>query len=157
VRERAGGVDAVLVFGGPPCTAYSSACADTSRFPARYRCKRADEAYYAALAERAAAVQALKQLRTSGAAASALEQAGQRVREAEQELAALKAASEEATAAAKQEAIEDTARLHDSDALVKSFLGLYKSVEAEANALGRPGFLGMENPYSTRPRGLWNR
>jgi hypothetical protein len=55
------------------------------------------------------------------------------------------------------EAAEDAKALSRSDALVRSFLALFKVVEAEAAARGAPAAIIMENPYATQYRGLWNR
>lgn len=176
VSARAHRAGAVLVFGGPPCQRYSGATSDTSRYPARYKSKAADEALHAAIRRRADAALALALTREAGqgppsaaaapgggawaaaaGAAVALAAAEAALYEAVQAEAAAAAASRAAHEAARDEAMRDAAAVSDADALVKDFLNMYKQIEAEAYAVGVPCFLVMENPYSTRSRALWAR
>jgi hypothetical protein len=161
-----GALDAVAVYGGPPCQRYSAAAADPIRFPLRYKLRDAERALHEALKANAAAAAALHDANRQPAAKSkraAKVWEAQRIAAGEAAAAArehLAAAQEELSqweTAAREEAAKDAAGLQDSDRLVRSFLHLYKAVEAEAHARGVPCFVVMENPYSSRDRGLWNR
>lgn len=59
--------------------------------------------------------------------------------------------------AAAEERSQVEAKILESDALVTSFLVMFKRIEAECEGRGKPCYIIMENPYSTRARALWNR
>jgi hypothetical protein len=160
-RLRLLGVGAVLVIGGPPCQSYSNASNDAVKFPARYALRDADRALRDALAARAAAAAAVEDLCARGgvgaAAGDSLSAAEAAAREARKRVEACQHAAAAAAEAAKAEAVEDAAKLQGADALVRAFLALAAAVESEARARGVPCYTVMENPYSSRDRGLWNR
>ncbi|GBF92664.1 hypothetical protein Rsub_05033 [Raphidocelis subcapitata] len=157
VVQRLRRVDAVAVLGGPPCQRYSAASKDTARFPAHYDLQAAEVALFEALRESAAEAARAEAARASDAASPAAAAAERAASKARERVAACKAEVAKRTAEAWEEAAADAAGLQDSDRLVRAFLHLYKAVEAEAHARGVPCFLVMENPYSSRDRGLWNR
>ncbi|GBF92663.1 hypothetical protein Rsub_05032 [Raphidocelis subcapitata] len=168
VRSRVQAVDAVAVFGGPPCQSYSAAAADTTRFPARYKLCDAEHELFKALKANAAAEAARHDIRSplsnggvgkraEKVLAAKLDAADTAATEARDRVEVSQLRIGELEVAAREEAAADAAKLQGSDHLVRAFLHLYKAVEAEAHARGVPCFLVMENPYSSRDRGLWNR
>jgi hypothetical protein len=154
VRARVAASDAVVVAGGPPCQRYSTAASARSRFPRRYDAMEADQELLAAFDALGAAK---TELAACGPSLGDLAAAGARVSTAAAAIEAAKRVSLDAHARAKVEAEQDAGGLCDADEVVRSYLWLYKAVEAEARAAGKPCYIVMENPYSNRYRGLWNR
>jgi hypothetical protein len=137
-------ISAVVVFGGPPCTAYSQARPHlaTSKL-------QLEESYQQALLDHTAQQ---RQLLAAGSTPSAA------ATKAQKTAAETASRIQDAIEAAAAEAAQHARNLKASDSLVKSFLSLFKAIEVECQEYGkRHCYLVMENPYSQPDRALWNR
>lgn len=133
-------IDAVLVFGGPPCQSYSQWTNAVDK--AATKEEKARMTYQKAISDYS---KARKQDLDIAAAESILEEAH----------------------SGWQNAVEDTLatqKRHDtkllgSDKLVRDFINLFMRIEGECKSLRPecPCFLIMENPKSSENRALWNR
>jgi hypothetical protein len=143
-RELQGfGLHGVVVFGGPPCTKYSNA-------DKQFRLRQ-ENLFQTELAHDGAERQLdrLLQSQADGDAVPAVKLA-----RARRLLVSTKAAYE----AAADAVMKDELEVQAADAVVSSFLQLFKDIQQECKAAGDvPCHLVMENPYSSADRALWNR
>lgn len=142
-----GAVDAVVVFGGPPCTEYSNARRrdDKGKVEAEAEKEYLDAILAHAQARKASgeAVRAYETMNRAMLNADqqedvtivAFAELQKKDTAAEHEASAI-AAREKAAAEASAEAAKGNAALLDSDALVKRFINLYKRIEAECKCYG---------------------
>lgn len=138
-------ISAVVVFGGPPCTAYSQARPHL----ATSKLNQLEESYQQALLDHTAQQ---RQLLAAGSMPPAA------ATKAQKTAAETASSIQDAVEAAAAEAAQHARNLMASDSLVKSFLSLFKAIEVECQEFGkRHCYLVMENPYSQPDRALWNR
>lgn len=143
-KDNPGGVDAVLVFGGPPCCAYSK----LKVAPART--EKAERAAYAAY------LRAIDDHRAAREK-SALDEAC--IIAASQKETETWRMWKAAIAANRSEIASHSLHLSESDELVQEFINLFKRIEAKYGQMPTscPCYLIMENPMSTQHKGLWSR
>lgn len=137
------GISTVVVFGGPPCDAYSL----LRREPAMTRLQASDAAYAQALQQYAQMVQPSCQTQPNSSRHDAY-------------VAALRAADimQSSIHRAGAEAAAYARKVLESDSCVKSFLGLFKAIEGLCQEADKqPCYLVMENPYARPGTALWNR
>jgi hypothetical protein len=135
----------VVVFGGPPCTMYS-----TANKPRQQR----EQALRNAKAAVGTAGRELHDLLQTLALAGPV--AVDDIAQARQALHSAESigACEAAAGAVKQ----DEQSVREADAVVASFLALFKAIQRECQAAcNTPYHLVMENPYSRSDWALWNR
>lgn len=136
----------VVVFGGPPCKMYSTANVHRQQRELALRDAQA------AVAGAGRHLQDLLQTLATPNLVSAedIAEAWRRLDNAESALRACEAAAD----AVRQ----DEQRVREADAVVSSFLGLFKDIQRECQAACKtPCHLVMENPYSIPDWALWNR
>lgn len=137
-------LDAVVMFGGPPCEMYSNA-------GPQYR--KELKALNEAQASYDSALRQLQQLQKPAKAAGepvlngGLADAEQRLQQAQQNLES-----------AKAPVVKHKLGVVAADATVASFLSLYQEIQQECKASDQTlCHCVMENPYSSADKALWNR
>jgi hypothetical protein len=140
---KASALDEVVVFGGPPCTEYSNANVHKQKH--KKDLKAAQEAF----ADVAKQLRALRHVLASTRQVSIemIEDIQCKVDKARSEWQARKTALEEV--------LKDEEGARQADAVVSSFLKLFKDIQQAAG--NTPCHLVMENPYSATSKALWDR
>lgn len=143
LQNKDNNIDAVLVFGGPPCPAYSQLNGTS---------EKANKAEADALATYRSAMQNHATVKQQSASDEEIQIASDKEKAAR---AAWKAASQ----AMRKKNAGRNQQIYDADELVQEFLLLFERIDKACESMGKscPCFIIMENPMSRQSKALWSR